>query len=185
MDEIEIIQMLHSRNQSVIHTLTFQYGAYCRKIAENILESSEDVEECLNDTFLKVWNSIPPHHPDNLTAYIGTITRNLAFDRYRMQKATKRGGNITLVLDELSEIASGEPTPEQIYDRKELTEAINVFLSTLPPWKRYILIRRCWYADSISQIAEACKKSESSISMTLTRLRRKLYKHLKERGFDP
>lgn len=185
MDEKHILQMLQNREQTAISLLASQYGKYCRSIASNILWNTEDIEECLNDTYLKVWNSIPPNHPDNLTTYIGTITRNLAFDRYRNQKASKRGSNVTIVLEELSEVASGEPTPEQLYDRKELTQAINDFMSTLPQWKRYILIRRCWYADSLTQIAKACGKSEASISMTLTRLRRKLHKHLKERGFDP
>ena len=184
MDEREIITMLINRDQTAISVLSSQYGPYCRHIAKNILDTEEDVEECLNDTYWMVWNSIPPNEPENLTTYIGTITRNLAFNRYRNHHTQKRGGNISFVLEELSEIVSNNPTPEQEYDHRELAAAINAFLASLPQWKRYIFVRRCYYADSVSEIAKACKKTESHISMTLTRLRRKLHKYLVERGFD-
>ena len=184
MDEIDIITMLNDRDQSVITAIASKYEAYCRHIAINILDNDEDVEECLNDTYMTVWESIPPNNPENLTAYIGKITRNLAFNQYRRKHAEKRGGNISFVLRELSEIVSNEPTPEQAFDRRELTCAINAFLASLPQWKRYIFIRRCYYADSVSDIAKACGRTESHISMTLTRLRRKLHKYLIERGFE-
>jgi RNA polymerase sigma-70 factor (ECF subfamily) len=184
MDEIEIITMLNDRDQSVITVIASKYEAYCKHIARNILDNDEDVEECLNDVYMRVWESIPPNHPDNLAAYIGKITRNVAFNRYRSKHAEKRGGNISLVLNELSEIVSNDPTPEQEFDRRELTAAINVFLASLPQWKRYIFVRRCYYADSVSEIAKVCRKTESHISITLTRLRRKLHKFLVERGFD-
>ena len=184
MDEIDIITMLNDRDQGVITAIASKYEAYCKHIATNILDNDEDVEECLNDTYMTVWESIPPNNPENLTAYIGKITRNLAFNRYRRKHAEKRGGNISFVLRELSEIVSNEPTPEQAFDRRELTCAINEFLASLPQWKRYIFIRRCYYADSVSEIAKACGRTESHISMTLTRLRRKLHKHLTERGFE-
>ena len=184
MDDHDIITMLINRDQGALLVLSSQYDAYCSHIAGNILDTKEDVEECLNDTYLMIWNSIPPNEPENLAAYIGKITRNLAFNRYRNNRAQKRGGNIAFVLHELSEIVSNDSTPEQEYDHLELTTAINAFLASLPQWKRYIFVRRCYYADSISEIAKSCGKKESHISMALTRLRRKLRKYLIERGFE-
>lgn len=184
MDDQTIIDLLFQRDQSGIHALSSQYGAYCAHIARNVLENEQDVEECLNDAYLSVWNTIPPQKPENLSAFIGRITRNLALNRYRNAHAQKRGGNVSFVLCELSQVVSGNPTPEQELQHQELTASINAYLASLPQWKRYIFVRRYWYADSVSQIAKYCGKTESYVSMTLTRLRRQLQKHLTERGFD-
>jgi RNA polymerase sigma-70 factor (ECF subfamily) len=185
MEDRNIITLLQQRDPNAIDALQAKYGAYCTQIARNILETEQDIEECVNDSYLQVWNSIPPQEPENLAAFLAKITRNLAFNRYRNEHAQKRGsGNVTLVLSELSQIVSGGTTPEQEFDRLELSTALNAFLSTLPQWKRYILVRRCWYSESITQIARDCGRSESYVSMTLTRLRRKLRRYLIERGFD-
>lgn len=184
MDDRRIISLLYLRDQNALVEISAQYGAYCTQIAGNILDNISDVEECLNDVYLSVWNAIPPAKPDNLLAYIGRITRNHAINLQRREYAQKRGGNVSCVLSELSQIVSGLPTPEQQIHHKELAEAINSFLSALPELKRYIFVRRYWYTDSVGQIASACGKTESYVSMALTRLRRQLQKHLLERGFD-
>ncbi len=185
MEEKRILHQLQNRDSEAIRHMSETYGPYCRQIAKNILPSEQDIEECLNDTFLNVWNAIPPACPDNLGAYIATVTRNLAFARYRRACAEKRGGgNIPLVLSELSDLVSREPTMEQEMERKELTQAMNEFLASLPHWKRYIFIHRYWYADSVADIAHKVHRTQSYVSMTLTRLRRKLHDHLTERGID-
>lgn len=185
MDDSTILELLEQRDPAAIRQLSEQFGPYCRRIAKNILGSDQDVEECLNDTYLKVWNAIPPACPERLDAYIGAITRNLALNRFREDHSQRHGsGNFPILLSELSDVVSSAPTPEQELERKELTQAINEFLAALPHWKRFVFIRRYWYADSVSDIAHSTHRSRASISMTLTRLRRKLHDHLTERGFD-
>ena len=184
MDDQNIISLLFLRDQHALVELSAQYGGYCKHIAGNILDNILDIEECLNDVYLSVWNAIPPARPNNLTAYIGKITRNHAINLQRKEHAQKRGGNVPCILSELSQIVSGLPTPEQQIHHRELAEAINVFLEALPTLKRYIFVRRYWYTDSVAQIAKTCGKTESYVSMVLTRLRRQLQKHLLERGFD-
>lgn len=185
MEDSDILNLLKIRDPDAITQLSKKYGPYCYQIAKNILNTEQDVEECLNDTYLNVWNAVPPAEPDNLSAYIGTITRNLAFNRCRRDNALKRGnGNIPLLLSELSEVVSGSPTPEQVLEQKAFDEAINSFLAGLPKWKRYVFVRRYWYADSVSDIAKSIQRTYGYTSMTLTRLRRKLHAYLTERGFE-
>ena len=182
----DILTLLQQRDPAAIEQLNIAFGPYCRQIARNILSNEQDVEECLNDTYLNVWNAIPPVCPENLGAYVATTARNLAFTRFRKERAERRGGgNIPMVLSELSDIVSTCPSPEEILCAKELTQAINDFLGSLPSWKRYIFIRRYWYADSIYAIARRVHRTQGHVSVTLTRLRRKLHDHLIERGFDP
>lgn len=183
MDDREIIKLFLDRDQQAIVALFEKYGNYCTSIAMNILGNHEDAEECVSDAMIGVWNSIPPHQPKNLSTFVGKIVRNSAFNRYRDRRAKKRGsGELSIVLDEISQILPSENTIEAELDKKAITEALDDFLGSLPPWKRYILVRRYWHAESISQIASAIHKSESYTSMTLTRLRRKLKEYLSERG---
>lgn len=185
MEEKQILQLLVNRDPSAIPLMKQTYGAYCTQIARNILESEQDVEECINDTYLQVWNAIPPACPEHLGAYMATVTRNLAFNRYRQMSAQRRGaGNIPLVLHELSDVVSSSPTPEQIVEAKELSRAINDFLSTLPQWKRYVFVRRYYFAESVETIAQNTHRTKAHVSITLTRLRRKLHTYLTERGFE-
>lgn len=185
MSDKEILALLQQRDPAAIERMNQAFGPYCRQIARNILSNEEDVEECLNDTYLNVWNAIPPACPENLGAYIASVTRNLAFNRYRRENADKRGGgNIPLVLSELSDVVSNTPTPEQALETKELVQAINDFLSGLSTRDRYLFIRRYWYAEPVELIASALHRSKGAVSMKLSRLRRKLHKYLTERGFD-
>jgi len=184
MDDQKIIQLYWDRNEQAIPATAQKYGSYCTAIAGNILGSPEDTEECVNDTYLHVWNAIPPHRPRLLSAFLGTITRNLALKRHRQNTAEKRGGGqAALVLDELLGLVSDGNDVEQTLDRKELISAIDAFLARLSPLKRSIFVCRYWYFDSISQIAQRFGMTENHVSVTLTRLRRKLRQHLLERGF--
>lgn len=184
MEDTKIVQMYWDRDpDAIVHTAD-KYGAYLRTIAVNIIGSHEDAEECVNDTYLRAWNAMPPHKPQVLSAFLGKITRNLAFDRYKRRAADKRGGGeISAVLDELSELISDTEELEDALYEKELISAINVFLGTLSPDKRCIFVRRYWYADSVSDIAVRLGKKEGAVSMMLGRLRRQLRDYLTERGF--
>lgn len=185
MEDREIIAQYFSRDPCAIDATAARYGSYCTAIARNILGSTPDAEECVNDAFLKTWNSIPPQHPLNLRTYLGKIVRNLAFDRYRYRQAEKRrGSEMTVVLDELAECVVAEDTVEEAIDRQALIGAINAFLRTLPDEKRRIFLCRYWYALPVSQIAARFGRTENYISVTLSRLRGKLREYLIKGGFD-
>ncbi|MBQ2865778.1 MAG: sigma-70 family RNA polymerase sigma factor [Clostridia bacterium] len=185
MDDRDIIQLFLARDEQAIPETAKKYGGYCVAIAQNILASRQDVEECLSDAYLQLWSSVPPNIPDDLRAYLGKIVRNLAFNRYRSNVADKRGGGeMPAVLDELSFLVSGKEDVEQAVSRRELADAIDGFLDTLSPAKRAIMVSRYWYSDSVNDIAKRYKMRPGAVSMTLNRLRRKLRDYLTERGFE-
>jgi RNA polymerase sigma-70 factor (ECF subfamily) len=185
MDDATIVRLFWDRDEQAISAAADKYGSYCTAIATNILGNREDAEECVNDTYLNAWDSMPPHRPGVLAAFLGKITRNLSFDRYRHNTADKRGGGETAaVLDELLEIVSDTDSVEQEIDRKELVKAIDAFLAALSADKRGIFICRYWYFDSISTIASNFGMTENNVSVHLNRIRLKLHNYLLERGFE-
>ena len=185
MEDREIINLYWQRNANAINETALKYGSYCKSIAKNILGCNEDADECVNDTYMNAWNSIPPSRPNRLSTYLGKITRNLSFDRYRYKQADKRGGSqIELVLEELGECVSGTDNIADELDRKELIRAINDFLNTLPQDKCSIFLCRYWYALSGSEIARRFGMTTSNVSVTLNRIRGKLKTYLTERGYD-
>ncbi len=184
LEDARIVRLYLDRDEGAIPATAEKYGGYCKTIAKNILNNEEDAEECVNDTYLSAWNTIPPQIPENFAAFLGKITRNLSLSRHRQNTAYKRGGGeFHLVLDELSELLSGNTDVEKEICTKELTDAVNKFLDTLSPKDRGIFICRYWYADSTKEIAARRSMKEGTVSMTLTRLRRKLRKHLTKEGF--
>ena len=185
MEDKTIIQLFWDRKENAIEAMTLKYGKYLKKIAANILEIGADADECVNDTYLKIWNLIPPNRPENLAAFAGKIVRNLSFDRYKYLKAKKRGGGeMVLVLDELSECVSGTGSVEQEINKAEVTRTINDYLNTLSKEKSNIFVLRYWYAESVSDIAKKVGKNSGSISVILNRLRKGLKEYLLERGFE-
>ena len=185
MDDAKIVRLYGDRNEQAIPATADKYGSYCTSIAKNILGSPEDAEECVNDTYLNAWNSIPPNRPSILSAFLGKIVRNLSFNRYKHNAADKRGGGeLPMVLDELSELVSSKDDVEQEVNRKELVNAIDTFLDSLSPEKRSIFVSRYWYTDNVSEIAERHGMTAGAVSMTLSRLRRRLHDYLSERGFE-
>lgn len=185
MDDEKIVQLYWDRNEQAIPATADKYGNYCTSIAKNILGSHEDTEECVNDTYMSAWNSMPPHRPGILSTFLGKITRNLSIKRYRHNTADKRGGGqAAVVLNEIAELVSGTDSVEQAIDRRELVKAIDRFLDGLPTDKKNIFVCRYWYFDSISDIAKRFGMTENNVSVTLKRLRLKLYNYLIERGFE-
>ena len=185
MDDTKIVQLYWDRNEQAIPVTADKYGNYCTSIAKNILGNREDAKECVNDTYLNAWNSMPPHRPSILSTFLGKITRNLSIKRYKYNIADKRGGGqLPVVLDEISNLVSETDDVEQEFNSKELIKAIDTFLGTLSAEKRGIFIRRYWYFDSISDIANRFGTTENNISVTLNRLRLKLHTYLLERGFE-
>ena len=185
MEDEKILQLYLDRNELAIHESAEKYGAYCRSVAMNILGDPDDAEECVNDTWFKVWNAIPPARPADLRTYLGKISRNLAFDKYRTERRDKRGsGEEALLLDELEEIVSGREDAASPLLEKELLDEIRRFLERQTKEKRVMFVRRYWYADSVSAIADRLGTSENRVSVTLNRLRKKLKDHLNQRGYD-
>ena len=185
MDDAAIVRLYWERDESAIPATNEKYGSYCRTIAMNILSCREDAEECMNDTWLHAWNTVPPQRPVHLGAFLGKITRNLALNRYQRNTALKRGGGKpTAVLEEVEDFLSATDTATQALDRQELLQTIDDFLAALPREKRIIFVRRYWYFDAVSDIAARLGKSENSIAVTLSRLRAKLRRALVERGFE-
>lgn len=183
MEDEKIIDLYWSRDQKAITATEEKYGSYLRGIAWHILADKEDCEECLNDTWLKAWNSMPTAWPTILSAFLGAITRNLSLDRYRRKHALKRGrGQVEYIFDELMDCAGGKEPLAQLEER-ELVESLNRFLGELEAEKRVLFVRRYWYMDTIKEIAGRCALSESNVKTTLFRIREKLREHLKKEGF--
>lgn len=185
MDDGQIVQFYWDRDERAIPATADKYGNYCTSIAKNILGNPEDAEECVNDTYMRAWNSMPPHRPNVLSAFLGKITRNVSLNRYKQNTADKRGGGeVPAVLEEIAELVSDTDSVEQEVDRRELVKAIDAFLDGLPTEKRSLFLCRYWYFDSVSNLASRFGMTENHVPVTLNCLRQKLQNYLLERGFD-
>lgn len=184
MEDQKIVELFFSRSECAISETDSKYGRYCKYISQNILCNREDAEECVNDAYLDAWRAIPPHAPQNLKAFLGKLTRNLAIKALEKKQAEKRGGGqAELALAELDECISSNSSVEDLLDEALLTAAINTFLATLPAINRHIFVRRYWYVSSISDIAKQYDMSESKVKSMLFRLRKQLKAHLEKEGF--
>jgi len=185
LTDVEIINLYFNRDQSAITQSANQYGSYCYSIAYSILNNSEDSNECLNDTWLRAWNAIPPQRPNKLSLFLGKITRNLAFDRYKMSKAQKRSSSeVALVLNELNECISSSISVEQTIEDDELIKLINKFLLSLPERECNIFLLRYWYNKPLAEISTRFSIKENNIKASLFRSRKKLKTYLEKEGVN-
>ncbi|HIW58066.1 MAG TPA: sigma-70 family RNA polymerase sigma factor [Firmicutes bacterium] len=182
MEDKRIIDLYFKRDESAIAETAFKYGGLVRSIARNILRSDADAEECENDVYNAAWNAIPPERPENFSAFLGRITRNIALDRYDYNTAAKRNGSFDLILSELEECISSRETTESEYEQKLIAEYIDKFLRQLDYTKRVVFIRRYWYADGIRDISDRYGYSESKVKSMLSRCRKQLKKYLERNG---
>lgn len=183
MNDEELCTLFWNRDEQAISATHQKYGSWCHAIASRILNIHEETEECVSDTYLTVWNSIPPQRPRVFRAWIGTITRNLALSRYRKMNAAKRGGHeVDLALEELSYCVSGKDTIESEEDRREILRVLDLFLDSLPADQRNIFLKRYWYMIPIADIASSYGMSESKITSMLFRHRKKLRMMLEQEG---
>ena len=171
MEDQQIIGLLFQRSETAIPALQQKFGGLCRSIISNILPDRRDVEECTSDTYLRVWNSIPPQRPARLDSYLARIARNVALDRYDYNTASMRHTGLTLAYEEL---AFSLPSREQETDALEFKAFINCFLRGLPKTSRVMFIRRYWYGESVAQIADALECGEEKVKSSLFRTRKKL-----------
>ena len=184
MEDQKIIELFFDRSENAILETEIKYGNYISKIAYNILFDSEDCKECVNDTYMKAWNNIPPQKPKVLSSFLAKITRSLAIDIFRKKNAEKRkNSEFALSLSELDECIPDKFSPENIFEQKELSESINCFLSSLSKENRDIFVCRYFYSDSIKDISSFFGTSESKIKSSLFRSRKMLKEHLEKEGF--
>lgn len=184
LQDDKIIDLFWDRNEQAITETTNKYQRYLMKVSMNILFDEEDSQENCNDTYLKAWNSMPPHKPDVLSLFLGRIARDGAIDIYRKKHSLKRGASqYAQCLDELEEVVSGQESVDDQMIAKELTQAINRFLETLPAQKRNAFLGRYYYADSMREIASYTGMSEANVKVTLHRVRRDLKAYLEKEGY--
>lgn len=183
MNDEQIISLYFERNEAAVTESKQKYGAYCMKIAMNILHDELDSEECTNDTWFGAWRSIPPKRPEKLAAYFGKLTRNFAINRYKMKYADRRAaGEFTISLDELDECV---PDSADASAGAELIgESISGFLHTQKPLDRRAFVCRYFYGDSIRDIADRFGISESRVKSLLMRMRSRLKVHLEDSGVN-
>lgn len=184
MEDNEILELFFARSEQAIAELAQKYGGTCRKIAENILKDASDAEECVNDAYLGVWNTVPPKRPECLPGYLFRIVRNLAVKRYRSNTAQKRNGYYDASLDELADCLPSSSSVEAEIEANELAAVIDGFLASLDKETRVLFVRRYCFSDPIEELAEKFGTSAHNISVRLSRLRKKLKKHLEKEGIS-
>ncbi len=183
MKDIDIIALYQARSEQAITSTKEQYGRLIRHIISRIVRSTQDTEECENDTYLAVWHSIPPQQPKNLKAYLAVIARNLALKRYEYLHAEKRNPEAVVSFEELEDCLSDRSDGGIRYTNEELRETINTFLGTLKAEHRNIFLLRYWQCCSIQEIMQRCGYSKSKTESILFRTRNKLRTYLEERGY--
>ena len=178
MEDSDIISLYFARNEEAIRESSIKYGKYVTGISMSILQNALDAEECVNDTWLKAWNSIPPQNPPSLKVYLGRLVRHLSIDRLRTLTRLKRNRELEVALDELAECAA--PDDEDV---TALTHALDEFLEGLEPTDRKLFVGRYWHLYPVSRLANAYNLTPTNTSVRLHRLRERLRVHLTERGF--
>ena len=182
MKDDQIIALFFARSEQALTELDRKYGTVCGAVARNILKNPQDAEECVNDAYLGVWNTIPPQHPNPLLTYLCRIVRNRSIKRYHANTAQKRNSSYDVALDELAQSIPTLETVESTLSAQELTQLLDTFLAVLDARNRVLFVRRYWYADDIPALAERFHMSRNSVSIRLSRIRKKLRAYLNKEG---
>lgn len=183
MDDERIIALFFARDERALGEVKRKYGRYCHSIAYRILGSHEDAEECENDTWLSAWRQIPPTHPQPLSGFLGMLTRRISLDRWRRDRAQKRGGGeVMLSFEELEECIPHNERIDETVTAETIARVLSELLAALPGTEADVFVRRYWYFDSVREIAERYGFGESRVKMMLKRTRDRLRKQLKKEG---
>lgn len=182
MEDEEIIDLFYRRSEQAIQELDHKYGNVCKRFSYNIVNNTEDAEECINDAYFGAWNAIPPANPSPLLSYLLKIVRNISLHCYWKKTADKRNSTYTVAMTEIESCIADKNTVEDEIEVRELARLIEQFLDTLTTENRVIFMRRYWFADRYTDIAQRVGLSEKNVSVRLTRIREKMKKHLTERG---
>jgi len=183
LNDASIIELFFERNEKAISELQNKYSMLLEKVTGNLLNRKEDIEECINSTFLSIWNSIPPERPDNLCAYTCKIAKRHAIDRLKYYSADKRNDNLTVSLSELECCLADKEFTDDSISVKQLSDIISSFLRSQSELNRNLFIRRYWYTDSIETIAKLYDLNERTVTTKLFRIRKKLKEHLMKEGY--
>ena len=182
MDDVLITRLLWQRLEQGITQMAKKFGKRLYRTAMNILGRHEDAEESVSDTYLAVWNAVPPNQPDPLSGFVYKTGRNIALDRLRYLTAEKRSSRYDVSIDELAECIPSAALEETV-EARELGRAINVFLGTISADNRAMFLRRYWYGDGVREIARDFEMRPNAVSVRLGRLRMQLQDHLKKEGY--
>ena len=175
MDDREIIKLFYERSEQGVVELSKKYGRLCRKVAQNILQNDSDAEECVNDAYMRLWNSIPPEKPERLGLYLGKVVRNLALNRLKAFGAAKRGGGqYPVALEELMQVTASRDRVEDVMENKRLSALLEQFVRRLPSEKRVIFLLRYWYFKPVGEIASSLGLTANKVKVTLSRTRKEL-----------
>ena len=182
MEDEELVRLFLGREQTAVEETEKKYGARLYRFAYGMLKDRRDAEECVNDTWLKAWYTIPPHHPRCLWAYLLKLCRFTVFDLLDRQNARKRKTTLVELTEEMEQCLSSGDAEKEI-DVQELGDSLTVFLKKMSPESRLVFVRRYWFADSVAEIAQRYHISESKVKILLFRTRNKLRDYLKKEGF--
>ena len=182
MEDKNIIKLLWQRSESAIEALSKRFGKRLLWIATNILGTHQDAEESVNDTYLAIWNTVPPKKPNPLAGYVYATGRNISLDRLKYNTAEKRDGRYDVSIDELANCIPA-PALDEAVEARELGLAINRFLGTMNADNRALFLRRYWFGDSVQEIAKDLGLRENAASVRLGRIRMQLREHLIKEGY--
>ncbi len=183
MEDGKIIELYWARSQQAIAESEKKYGPYCHTIARRILEREEDAEECVNDTWLRAWNVMPPQRPGILSAFFGKVTRNLSLDRWRRLRAAKRGGSqVEIALHELEDCLPDRRRPDENLEAGETAAMISAFLRRQPREDRALFVRRYFHLEPLNELAERFGMSVGQVKSRLHRMRGRLREELERQG---
>lgn len=184
MEDSQIISLFFKRDEAAISETDKKYGAFCHKIAFNILSSNADAEECVNDTYLQAWNAIPPQSPDRFGAWLGRVVRNIALNLWNKNHRKKRYAGMEELFDELEDCIPSPVTVEHKMEEKELTEFLNTWLASLSDDDRILFVRRYWNGEKLNKLAEENRVSSGNMAKRMYRLRQELKKKLEQEGYS-
>lgn len=185
MNDSDIVRLFLERDETALAAVERKFGERCRFVAANILGSRTDAEDCVNDAYLKLWELIPPNRPKVLGSYLCRLVRNTAVDMLRTRLADKRGrGTAAVVFEELAEIIPDKNDVENTYESKALLASIEDFLNQEPARERRIFILRYWYGCAVSEIAKRYGARKNTVSVILSRTRKRLREHLEKEGYE-
>ena len=182
MDDKQIIELYFERNEQAIKETQNKYGAFCHRIAMNILGIHEDAEECVNDTYFSVWKQIPPTVPEVFKVYLGRITRNLSISRFRAMRAKKRYSSMEIMLSELNDCVPSSSNVEQTIEVMQLSDYISEWLDSLPEEDCALFVRRYWFGDEVQELAKKCGITAAKMAQRMLRLRKSLKAALEQKG---
>ena len=183
MEDQLIIKLFFERSEDAIRELNLKYGKICKRLANKFLHNEQDAEECINDAYLAVWNTIPPQNPNPFSAYVFRIVKNTALKKYRANTAQKRNNYYDVILEEVDEFLAVNETVESEILAKEIGNRINVFLGRIKDRDRIMFVQRYWFCYSVEEIAKTLGVSKNYVTVHLHRTREKLRDYLKSEGF--